>query len=432
MNRRTFLKLPVLLPLASFSPAIHRDEHHYQYEGIVGTSLDLVVWTPHSRVAEDACRTVLEEIHRLDSILNTRNADSEISHLEAGRGRSTISRDLQEVLAAYEYWAGRTDGIFSIYPDCTHTARNVDALGKAYIIDCTAQTVKKRHPSIDSMLLNIGGDIVVWGRPFQIAIADPGSGYDNAVPFSTINVENAAIATSGTYARGAHLKDARSGRSPASAAAASVVAADAVTANALATTLCLASAEHGLRLVESTKAAEGLLIAGGSVERTSGFARLEKRIPVQTPASTAWPAGYKMTITLPLIVGRSTKRPYVAVWVEDDSNRLVRILAFWGNKSKYYADLSTMWNVVKGNINQLHSVARATRQAGKYELVWDGLNEGKRPVPPGKYWITVETNQERGSYGKQTGAIVVGEAPASITLPATANFDPVTVQYGPK
>ena len=45
--------------------------------------MDLVVWTPNPRLAECACRTVLGEIDRLASILNTRDPTSEISLLEA-------------------------------------------------------------------------------------------------------------------------------------------------------------------------------------------------------------------------------------------------------------------------------------------------------------------------------------------------------------
>jgi hypothetical protein len=120
----------------------------------------------------------------------------------------------------------------------------------------------------------------------------------------------------------------------------------------------------------------------------------------------------------------------VAVWVEDSSDKLVRVLAIWAGKSKYYSDLSTLWARLHGNFNQFRSVTRATRPPGKYDFVWDGLDNDHKPVPLGEYRITVETNQENGGYGKQTGTITLGSSPTSITLPATTNFDAVTVQYG--
>src|SRR5215813_2941587 len=82
MDRRSFLKLPALLPLTALGAAFRSEEHYFQYECVIGTSLDLVVWAPHSGVAEYACKTVLQEIDRLALILNTRDPSSEISLLE--------------------------------------------------------------------------------------------------------------------------------------------------------------------------------------------------------------------------------------------------------------------------------------------------------------------------------------------------------------
>jgi thiamine biosynthesis lipoprotein len=432
MNRRSFLKLPTLLPLVGFGSTFRSEPHHFRYESVIGTSMDLMVCSPSSRVAEGACRTVLDEIDRLRSIFDTRDPASEISRLEEPNDRRETSRELMEVLRAYEYWERRTGGVLSIRPGGADAPRDLDALGKAYIIDRAAAAALKVWPSIDGLLLDIGGDIVTWGRSSEIAVADPGAWYDNARPIVTIDVRNAAVATSGTYARGAHLRDSRGGQSRRTAVAATVIASDTVTANALATTLCLTSAHDGLQLVESTPGAEAIRIASGLVQRTSGFALLERSSAAQTPATTNWPAGYQVAITLPLTAPRSSKRPYVAVWVEDSSGKLVRVLAIWGDKSKYFPDLSMLWDRVHGNVGQFRSVTRATRPAGKYALVWDGLDNDHRPLPLGSYRITVETNQEHGSYAKQAGTINVGDSPTSITLPATTNFDAVLVQYGPQ
>src|SRR5262245_19697626 len=431
MNRRTFLQLPTLLPLVSLHLDSSSEEHHFQYEGIIGTSMDLVVCTADSRVAKWACETVLKEVERLSLVFNTRIPTSEISRLEANPGLSR-SRELDEVLDAYDYWERRTDGVFSIRSDGPDTPRNVDALGKAYIIDRASKAVRKAWPSIHSLLLNIGGDIVTWGRAWKIAIADPHAWYDNARPIATISLYDAAVATSGTYARGAHLMDGRSRQFVKTDTAATVVASDAVTANALATTLCLTNPHDGFKLVESTSSAEAIRITSGVLQRSSGFAFLEPPRSAQTPAATNWPAGYHLTLTLPLRAGRSTKRPYVVVWVEDSSGKLVRVLALWGNKSKYYPDLSTAWSFLWRSQNPARSVTRATRPPGKYELQWDGLDNERRPVPLGEYRIIVETNQEHGSYAKQAGTISLGDSPASITLPATTNFEDVVIQYGPR
>jgi len=431
MNRRSFLKLPALLPLMKAGMPFGSVEHHFQYESVIGTSMDLVVRTPTRRVAEGACQMVRDEIERLASILDSRDPASEISLLEHSNIACAVSQDLADVLAAYQHWERRSGGVLSIRPGGAGTPRNVDALGKAFIIDRAAAAAVRKCPSIDALLLNIGGDIVTWGRLDEIAVADPGAWDDNASPVSTIALRNAAVATSGTYARGAHLVDSRTGQPPDSPVAATVVACDAVTANALATTICVTDAEYGLQLVESTPGAEALRIASGLQLRTSGFAALERRVAAQSPASTLWPAGYRLTLTLPITAGRSSKRPYVAVWVEDASGNVVRVLAVWGTKSNYQQSLSTLSNRLKGNFRDIRSVTRATRPPGKYDLVWDGLDNQRKPAPLGAYQIIVETNQEHGTYAKQGGAITVGESPASVTLPATTNFDAVVVRYGP-
>jgi FAD:protein FMN transferase len=436
MNRRAFLKLPTLLPFVDLPSTLRLEDHHFAYESVIGTSLDVIVRSASPRVAEGACQTIREEIDRLTHILDTRDPASEISRLEDSHSACHASRELTDVLDAYEYWERRTGGVLSIRCDGADAPRNVDALGKAYIIDRAAAAARQAWPSIDTLLIDIGGDIVVYGRSSEIAIADPAAPYDNARPMSTIHLRNAAVATSGTYARGAHLIDSRNGHSPRTSAAATVVAADAVTANALATMLCLARAEDGLRLVEATPGAEALRVASGVVQRTSGFSFLERPaidapIAAAQAASSNWPAGYQVKMTVPLTSGRSSKRPYVAVWVEDASGNLVRMLALWGTKAKYYSTLSTLSDRLHGNAGPLRPVTRATRSAGKYELVWDGLDDNRKPVPLGTYRITVETNQEHGTYAKQTATIDVGDSPASATLPATTNFDAVVVQYGP-
>jgi thiamine biosynthesis lipoprotein len=436
ITRRLFLSLPAIVPLTALRWS-QAGEHHFSYDHVIGTSLDLVVWTPDEGAAQRALAAVLDEVQRLTSILNTRDPDSEISKL--GDLDEPASRDLGEVLTAYDHWSGRTGGILSARPRGAGTPRNVDALGKAYIIE---RAVKAAAAASDSegVLLNIGGDIVARGLPCEIALADPGAPHENAAPLTRIRLHNAAIATSGTYARGAHLLDARTGQPAALASSGTVVASSAMTANALATALCLTDSASGLRLVERTQGADALRVGlDGVMERTAGFARLEYPQAARPPTVSAWPAGFELDISLTLTEGTSfrrgrgrVQRPYVAVWVESTSGALVRVLAFWASKAKYFSELSSFWNLAGRNRNLVYSTARATRDPGRYQLVWDGLDNDHKPVPPGTYRIVVETNQEHGVYAKQSGTLTCGAGQARLTLPATANFDAVTIQYGPR
>jgi thiamine biosynthesis lipoprotein len=441
LSRRSFLAFPALVPIAALDSGSRLGEHHFRYDYVIGTSLDLVVWTPDGVLAARAHEALQEEIRRLSMILNTRDPQSEIRRL-AEPSRPARGSDLERVLSAYALWEKRSGGLLSSRPSGPGTRLDVDALGKAYILDRAVQAARAAVPAIDGLLLNIGGDIVLWGRFCEVSIADPRAPYDNAEPVTRIVLTNSAIATSGAYARGAHLLDPRTGTPVQSAPAATVVAPDALTANALATTLCVAGADDGMRLVESTPGAAALRIERGMVRRSAGFARLE-RAPAARPVALAdWPRGYQLTVSLTLKEGdgalrargrTAVERPFVAVWVQDATTRgLVRVLAFWADQPRYFTELSVFAHRMVRDAKVQASLARATRPAGKYQLVWDGLDEQRRPVPAGSYLIVVETNQWHGSYTKQSGAIACEAAPAEITLPATAQFEPVTIQYGPR
>jgi thiamine biosynthesis lipoprotein len=251
-----------------------------------------------------------------------------------------------------------------------------------------------------------------------------------------VTLRDAAIATSGIYARGNHLVDPRSGRPSSGLLSATATARDAVTANALATAACVLGAEAGLRVVDRTPGAEALLVtSSGVVLRSSGFARLERAPVTGVVAAGAWPDGYQLTMSLTVLqtTGRgAVHRPYVGVWAEDASNKLVRVLAFWANEPKYYGELSILFNRAGRNPDRLHTLARATRSPGKYDLVWDGLDDQRAAVPAGPYKIVIETNQEGGSYAKQSGVITCGDDPADLMLSGSVNVEPIAIRYGPK
>ena len=443
---------PAIAPLAMALRESRDGAHHFTFDHIVGTSLDLDVWARTPAAAEQAASAVLDEIDRLTDILSTRDPHSEISRYARG---GHPSPDLSAMLAAYQEWGRRTGGVLSITPAGPGTALNVDALGKAYILD-RAAAIAAASPGIEGVVLNIGGDIVVRGRACEIAIADPQASQDNAKPLTFVTLRDQAIATSGTYARGSHLVDARTG-APGQGASASVIASSAVAANALATTLCVTRSTEGIAMAERVDGAEAIRIdRDGGIARTTGFARYEQPRLVRAQAASRWPAGYEVNISLTLTAGaaggggfgggfggggfgggrrgggRGAHRPYVASWIEDANGKLVRVLAFWADKARYYSELSAFYALNGRDERRLSMLARATRAAGNYRLVWDGLDEKGAPVAPGSYRVVIETNQEHGSYGKQSGMIACATKPAQITLSATANFEAVTIDFGPK
>jgi len=436
ISRRTFLALPALAPLKAIALG-DTEEHRFHYDHIIGTSLDLAVRMPSGRnsgnAAERAARAALDEIERLRRILSTYDSESEIRRFEnSGRIESP---ELEEVLEFYRYWEKQTAGVLSMRPAGASAPLNVDALGKAYIIDRAAAAVRAATPDLRSLILNIGGDIVTWGRPCEVGVTAPHATHDNADPLTSVSLNNEAVATSGVYARGPHLIDARTGKQPQAPASATVIARDAVTANALATTLCIVDAEAGFDLVERIPGAEALRIASsGRARRSSGFSRRERFTRIQQPATTNWPSGFEVSISVILITpDPRMDRSYVAFWVEDLSGKLVRAIVLWGNKAKYHPELMGFWKITGGDQALLYKVTRATRAPGSYKVVWNGLDDQGKPVPRGTYRIVVETNRWHGDYAKASAMIACESEPVTVTLPdRSVNYGTIKLTYGPK
>jgi hypothetical protein len=201
-----------------------------------------------------------------------------------------------------------------------------------------------------------------------------------------------------------------------------------VTANALSTALCVLDEQAGRRLVQSTERAACLVLRlDGTTWQSGGF-----KPAFKTVAAAAWPKNQQVTITLTLkaIEGYRVRRPYVAVWAEDLSGKLVRNITVWTEKRRWLPDLFEWWKK-SGSAGGGSSVTRATRPPGRYQLLWDGLDDAGQPLPAGKYRIVVESNREHGSYAKESGVIECGANPSKVMLKENGEFEAVELSYGP-
>jgi FAD:protein FMN transferase len=275
ISRRLFLALPLAPSLRSLARGLPTDAHHFQNDHVLGTSLDLTVWSKTVEEAVRVERALADEIGRLAMMLDTRDPRSEISRI--GQRAVRPSLDVADMFAVYAEWHVRTGGVLSLRPEGPGAPMDVGALGKAFIIDRAATAGRRAGPGIEGLLLNVGGDIVTWGRDCEVGVASPGMPSDTLPSVNLVRLRDAAVATSGPSLRGAHLIDARTGRKPHSPASATVIAGDLVTATALATTLCVVDADAGLALVGRTPGAEALRVgADGTERRSSSFRGIER------------------------------------------------------------------------------------------------------------------------------------------------------------
>jgi thiamine biosynthesis lipoprotein ApbE len=504
---RSALPLALVAGLVAFGagPAGSADrprvgEFAFHHDHVIGTSLDLCVVAPDEATAEGAELTVLNEIERLRAILSTYDPGTEVSKLNRTREPVRVSAETAAVLKAYELWQRKSGGAFNaqvgelvrVWKEAETNDRlpitltleriaadlrkpgwvldeaagtvtrltdqplNLNAVGKAFIIQNAAAAVRKAHPTVGGLLVNLGGDILAWGSPaagagWAVGIQDPFNHFDNAAPLGGVRLTNRAVASSGGYQRFytiggkrySHIFDPRTGRPADAVAGATVVAGDNVTANALATTLCVLKPEDGLKLVAGVPGAECLIVgADGKRFRSAGLelfemtparaAQAKKEEPKKDdPPGEPWPAGYQVTVAveLPKITAKRYRRPYTAIWIEDARGKAVKTLAVWGNSPKYLKDLGDWWKIGKGDADLVKAVTRATRGPGKYDLVWDGKDDTGVALAQGIYTVRVEVHREFGEHLRQSGKIECLDKAASAKLEKNAETAETVIEF---
>lgn len=304
----------------------------------------------------------------------------------------------------------------------TQVPLRLNTFTKSYVLDRAAE-VALNIPGVDGLVLNSGGDLVVRGNwQESVSVTNPRADAENETAMARIAVKNSAVATSGDYRRGfqignewvSHIMDPRTGLPAQNVISATVLNADAATAGALATAFNVLTPSESALLAEQHPGTAYLLVTreGQSVSSPNwpGITLPESPSTMsETPLATAhllalpvkdklWNPNQELQISFELarFEGRS-HRPFVAVWVEDESGKPVRQLALWYNKPRWLHDLREWYNLNVSS-DAAASVTSATRSPGEYTLVWDGKDDQGQYVKQGKYTIMIEAAREHGTY----------------------------------
>jgi thiamine biosynthesis lipoprotein len=134
-------------------------------------------------------------------------------------------------------------------------------IGKGYAADKAKQLMQSQ--GVRSGIVNAAGDLVTWGtqpdgKPWTIAIADPDQ---RSVPFSTLNISDMAIATSGNYEKYvvidgkkySHTIDPATGLPVTGIKSVTVICASAELADAMATPIMVMGVKVGLDLINQLR-----------------------------------------------------------------------------------------------------------------------------------------------------------------------------------
>lgn len=477
-------------------PPSHQSHQSFRFhqDHVLGTSLDIVVTAQHAAQAEQAVQAIQKEITRLDQVLSVWRDDSEISQLNREH-TINASPDLLAVVAACEAWRSKTCGAFdarlgqliglweksngvhslddetrhhllkqleqtSIRLNETtgqiHTASAIqlapDGYAKGYIIDRAVAAARQAVPNIQGLLIDIGGDLRVWGQApqsagWQIGVRDPLIRADNTLPSQVLSLNNQSIAFSGQGARElagqSHLINPQTGLPNNHVEQCVVVGNCAADTDALATALTALPPEQGIQFIEQLANYEAQLITtNGELYQTTGWQNLLSNAQSAQMVNTAndgknaeskssWPVGYqaKLDLAIPKLNVDNYRAPYVSVWVTDSQKKLVRTLAAWGKDPKWIDSNYVWWRRYGRQLENLDAVAKPSRQPGQYSLAWDGKDDKGELVNAGKYIVHIETSREHGEHSYQTFDLDVAAKSSSQTLPAKTETGVVKLNF---
>lgn len=350
---------------------------------------------------------------------------------------------------------------------------SLNGIAKGYIVERACDAAISEVPGVTGVMLNVGGDLRVRGAiEGTIGIAAPWADSESSEPLGYIEVKDRSVATSGRSQRGfqiggrwySHILDPRSGWPVARVAAATVIAERSVDADAFAKACNILEPAECLRLARSLPGIEFLIVErDGRTTRSDGWHRYERAqpgwlasanepkargagvVPEAKAAGDAapWPSGFELVVNFEINRPQSEfaryRRPYVVVWVEGKDGNLARTVSLWVSMGssgpfQWLPDLKRWYAADDERQRRDHkdvffTIARPTRQPGKYRVVWDGKDDDKRPLPAGEYTIWIEAAREHGTYQSIKKKVTVADRPFIEELKGNVEIRSASIEY---
>jgi thiamine biosynthesis lipoprotein len=225
-------------------------------------------WFPTLDAAAEA---VFQSFRDVDERFSPYKEGSETSRIDRGElDPQHASREMREVLELAEDTRRRTDGYF----DVRFNGRfDPSGIVKGWAIWKAARLLD--DDGFVSFCIEAGGDIEVRGandegKPWMVGIRSP---FDPSLMVRRLHLHSCGIATSGTYIRGEHIWNPRTGAAASEIASLTVVAANVYEADRFATA-AFAMGEEGIRFLAGVPDLDGYMVdAQGTATFTPGFTR---------------------------------------------------------------------------------------------------------------------------------------------------------------
>jgi FAD:protein FMN transferase len=278
---------------------------HKKVLRLMGNRFEISVMAKDAGYANICIEAAVEEVQRIEKLLTTFKDDSDTNRINAHAGISAVKVETEvlELIKRSLKISGITQGSFDItygsidkrlwnfdrdmksLPDTATAKISVRLINyKNVIVDEKESTVFLKEKGmrigfggigkgyaaekaknilqqmgIQSGIVNAAGDLTAWGfqengEPWTIGIADPDARHH---PFSSLNITNMAIATSGSYVKYvvidgkkySHTIDPKTGLPVSGIKSVTIIAPNAELADALATPVMVMGITTGLHLV---------------------------------------------------------------------------------------------------------------------------------------------------------------------------------------
>jgi FAD:protein FMN transferase len=283
----------------------------------MGSALRLTAWTSDQPGAQAAFDEVFAEFARLEKLMSTWIADSDVQRVNqaAGLRRVQVSADVRDVLKAArqisEWTGGKFDVTFgalsglwkfdhdqdNVAPDLHEVRRrlplidyraiqiddaagtvflarkgmfvHLGGIGKGFAIDRSVNILRRR--GFRDFMIQSGGDVYVSGlkagRPWRLGIQDPRGPANQS--FAELDLSDGTFSTSGDYERFFikdgrryhHILDPATGEPARGSRSVTIVANLATIADGLSTGVFILGPEAGMALIERLPDVEGVIVS---------------------------------------------------------------------------------------------------------------------------------------------------------------------------
>jgi FAD:protein FMN transferase len=306
------IKSTSLLLLLTFWVSVTNAQWYQDKQGIMGTNIQVEVWSDSSTLAEQGMAAVMAEMERINQLMSPYIETSELAILnqQAGEHPVKVSQELFDLIALSLELSIETKGAFDITfasvgylfdyrqhvkPSEEQVKALLEAINFRYVVlDAQKQTIYFAHPKVkidlggiakghavdnaiailqalgfEHALVTAGGDTRLLGdrlgKPWMVGIRDPRDADKQAV---VLPLENIGLSTSGDYeryfeqdgVRYHHILSPKSGTSSHEVQSVSILGPRSTLNDALSTAVFVLGVQDGIDLLNRTQGYDGIIL----------------------------------------------------------------------------------------------------------------------------------------------------------------------------